>query len=90
MEFLLYLLAFLRISVTRIAYGVFQMDEKKNVIVIGAGIGGIATAGYLASTGYNVTIFEKNAYPGGRCGRYVKDGHRFDIGATFLMMPGCI
>jgi len=63
------------------------MAERKNVIIIGAGIGGIATAGYLASKGYSVTIFEKNAYPGGRCGRYIKDGHRFDIGATFLMMP---
>jgi phytoene desaturase len=63
-------------------------SEKRKVIVIGAGIGGIATAGYLAGKGYHVTIFEKNAYPGGRCGRYEKDGHRFDIGATFLMMPG--
>ena len=61
---------------------------KKKVIVIGAGIGGISTAGYLASRGYQVNIFEKNAYPGGRCGRYVKDGHRFDTGPTFLMMPG--
>ncbi len=64
------------------------MGSQKNVIIIGAGIGGISTAGYLASKGYHVTIFEKNAFPGGRCGRYVKDGHRFDIGATFLMMPG--
>ena len=64
------------------------MDKRKNVIIIGAGIGGISTAGYLASRGFNVTIFEKNAYPGGRCGKYVKGGHRFDIGATFLMMPG--
>lgn len=64
------------------------MDKRKNVIVIGAGIGGISTAGYLASRGYNVTIFEKNAFPGGRCGQYLKEGHRFDIGATFLMMPG--
>ena len=61
---------------------------KKEIIVIGAGIGGISTAGYLASRGYRVTIFEKNTYPGGRCGRYLKDGHRFDTGPTFLMMPG--
>jgi len=61
--------------------------ERKRVVIIGAGIGGIATAGFLACKGYNVTIFEKNAYPGGRCGRYEKEGHRFDIGATFLMMP---
>ncbi|MCK4747404.1 MAG: phytoene desaturase, partial [Bacteroidales bacterium] len=64
------------------------MDKRRSVIIIGAGIGGIATAGYLASKGFNVTIFEKNVYPGGRCGKYIKDGHRFDIGATFLMMPG--
>ena len=64
------------------------MDKRKSVIIIGSGIGGIATAGYLAYKGYDVTIFEKNAYPGGRCGRYVQDEHRFDIGATFLMMPG--
>lgn len=62
--------------------------EKKKVIIIGAGIGGIATAGALARKGYQVSIFEKNPYPGGRCGSYVKDGHRFDIGATFLMMSG--
>jgi len=62
--------------------------ESKRVVIIGAGIGGITTAGYLACKGYNVTIFEKNAYPGGRCGRYKKEGHRFDTGATFLMMPG--
>lgn len=60
----------------------------KEVIIIGAGIGGIATAANLARQGHRVKIFEKNAYAGGRCGRFEKDGHRFDIGATFLMMPG--
>ena len=64
------------------------MDQGKRVIIIGSGIGGIATAGYLANKGYQVTIFEKNGFPGGRCGTYVKDQHRFDVGATFLMMPG--
>ncbi len=64
------------------------MNQGKNVLVIGAGIGGIAAAGALARLGYQVTIIEKNAHPGGRCGSYLKDGHRFDIGATFLMMPG--
>ena len=62
--------------------------KQRRIIVIGAGIGGITTAGYLACKGYDVSLFEKNAYPGGRCGRYERDGHRFDIGATFLMMPG--
>jgi phytoene desaturase len=65
----------------------YFMSNSKSVIVIGAGIGGIATAGYFAKRGHDVTIFEKNAFAGGRCGNFVKDGHRFDTGATFLMMP---
>ncbi len=64
------------------------MGKAKEVIIIGAGIGGIVAAGSLARKGYKVTIFEKNTHPGGRCGTFVKDGHRFDIGATFMMMPG--
>ena len=64
------------------------MQKGKSVIIIGSGIGGIVTAGNLAAKGYHVTIFEKNAFPGGRCGKYIKDEHRFDVGATFLMMPG--
>ena len=63
------------------------MTEKKSAIIIGAGIGGIATAVYLAKNGYNVTVYEKNSAPGGRCGQLIRDGHRFDLGATMLMMP---
>ena len=64
------------------------MRQPRKIIIIGAGIGGIAAAGSLARKGHQVSIFEKNSHPGGRCGSYLKDGHRFDIGATFLMMPG--
>ncbi len=62
--------------------------EGKKIIVIGSGIGGITSAAYLAQAGHRVRIFEKNAYPGGRSGMIERDGHRFDVGATFLMMPG--
>lgn len=61
---------------------------KCDVAIIGAGIGGIASSILLAQKGYNVSVFEKNAYPGGRCGSFSKNGHRFDIGATMIMMPG--
>lgn len=62
--------------------------EKKTAIVIGAGIGGIATALFLAKSGYKVDIYEKNSGPGGRCGQLIRDGHRFDLGATMMLMPG--
>ncbi|MBI5009855.1 MAG: phytoene desaturase [Bacteroidia bacterium] len=64
------------------------MKGDKTAAIIGAGIGGIATSIFLAKKGYKVEIFEKNSGPGGRCGQIIKDGHRFDLGATMLMMPG--
>ena len=60
---------------------------KESVVIIGAGIGGITTAVYLAKKGFDVSVFEKNQVPGGRCGQLIRDGHRFDLGATMLMMP---
>jgi phytoene desaturase len=58
-----------------------------NAIVIGAGVGGIATAARLASQGWLVTVIEKNSAPGGRCGQLIQDGHRFDTGPTLFLMP---
>ena len=59
----------------------------KTVLVIGAGIGGIATAARLARQGYRVTVIEKCEQAGGRCGKLVKDGYHFDTGATLFLMP---
>jgi phytoene dehydrogenase-like protein len=61
--------------------------DKPTAIVIGAGIGGIATAARLAKNGYDVTVLEKNEQAGGRCNQIVQDGHRFDIGPTLFLMP---
>ena len=59
----------------------------KRAIVIGAGIGGMMTAAHLARRGLTVTVCEKNPRPGGRCGQFERDGHRFDTGPTLLVMP---
>jgi phytoene desaturase len=61
--------------------------RRLSVIVIGAGIGGIAVAAHLARHGLKVTVYEKNAHPGGRCSQFVRDGHHFDAGPTLLVMP---
>ena len=63
------------------------MSESKKAVIIGAGVGGIATAVFLAQKGYTVKVVEKNANPGGRCGQMIQEGHRFDLGATILLMP---
>ena len=58
-----------------------------NIIVIGAGIGGIAVAGRLARAGHKVTVIEKAGHPGGRADFIQKDGYRFDKGPTLFLMP---
>jgi phytoene desaturase len=63
------------------------MTKQPTAIVIGAGIGGIATAARLAKNGYDVTVLEKESTPGGRCNQILRDGHRFDIGPTLFLMP---
>lgn len=64
------------------------MTENRSAVIIGAGIGGLTTAVYLSKNGYSVDVFEKNSAPGGRSGQFIRDGHRFDLGATMLLMPG--
>ena len=60
---------------------------RKNALIIGAGIAGIATAIRLAVKGYDVAIFEANSYPGGKLSEFEKDGFRFDAGPSLLTMP---
>ena len=61
--------------------------SKSKVLIVGAGIGGIATAARLARHGCQVTVLEKNEIPGGRVGQMKLDGYTFDTGATLLLMP---
>ncbi|HEX8731554.1 MAG TPA: phytoene desaturase family protein, partial [Ktedonobacterales bacterium] len=61
--------------------------SAQSVVVIGAGVGGIATAAHLARRGMRVTVVEKNAWPGGRCDHFEREGHHFNTGPTLLIMP---
>ncbi|MDP5121291.1 MAG: FAD-dependent oxidoreductase, partial [Spirosomaceae bacterium] len=63
------------------------MNNKKTACVIGAGIGGIATAIRLANKGYAVEVFEANSYPGGKLSQIETKGYRFDAGPSLFTMP---
>ncbi|MFZ0445342.1 MAG: phytoene desaturase family protein [Bacillus sp. (in: firmicutes)] len=60
---------------------------KKKVIVIGAGVAGLASAIRLQQAGYEVEVFEKEKMPGGKMNRIEIDGYRFDLGPSIVMMP---
>lgn len=57
------------------------------VVVIGAGVAGLATAGLLARDGHDVVVLEKNDRVGGRAGTIERDGFRFDSGPSWYLMP---
>ncbi|HPE75269.1 MAG TPA: phytoene desaturase family protein [Draconibacterium sp.] len=59
---------------------------NKKVLVIGAGLGGLATGLRLAKQGYKVEILEKNKQAGGRLNQIKKDGFTFDTGPSFFSM----
>ncbi|WP_337102159.1 phytoene desaturase family protein [Paenibacillus sp. YIM B09110] len=63
------------------------MDIKKKVIVIGAGVAGLASAIRMQHAGYEVELFEKESIPGGKMHRFEKDGYQFDMGPSLVMMP---
>jgi phytoene desaturase len=59
----------------------------KKVVVIGSGFAGLSAASNLAQQGFEVTVLEKNAVPGGRARKYEADGFMFDMGPSWYWMP---
>ena len=62
----------------------------QDVVVIGGGVGGLATAALLAREGHRVTLLEKRDQVGGRAGSWEQDGVRFDTGPSWYLMPEVI
>ncbi|WP_394754738.1 phytoene desaturase family protein [Crenothrix sp.] len=62
------------------------MPEKKHIVIVGAGPGGLCAGMLLSQRGFKVSIFDKNAEVGGRNRPIRLNGHVFDTGPTFLLM----
>ena len=58
-----------------------------NIVVIGGGIAGLASAALLAKDGHEVTLLEGRSSVGGRAGSWERDGFRFDTGPSWYLMP---
>jgi phytoene desaturase len=62
-------------------------DRRPHVVVIGAGVGGLAAAIRLGAKGYRVTVLDRLDAPGGRAYTYRQDGYTFDAGPTIITAP---
>lgn len=60
---------------------------KEKILIVGTGLGGLASGLRLASNGYDVVFVEKADTPGGRLNILEKEGFRFDTGPSFFSMP---
>ena len=62
-------------------------DDRSHVVVIGAGLGGLAAAMRLGAKGYRVSVLDRLDMPGGRGSAIWREGHRFDLGPTIVTVP---
>ena len=63
------------------------IKKRLRAVVIGSGVAGLATATRLAVLGLQVTVFEKNDYPGGKLSHFEKGGFQFDAGPSLFTQP---
>lgn len=59
----------------------------RKAAIVGAGIGGIASAIRLVRKGYKVNVFDKNSGPGGKLSEFKLENYRFDFGPSLFTMP---
>ena len=57
------------------------------VVVVGAGVGGLAAAARLAAAGHRVTVLEQGDEVGGKLGTLRRDGWTFDTGPSLVTLP---
>jgi len=65
--------------------GCSVMAGRKEIVVIGAGFGGLSAAIRLLLQGHRVTLLEKRDQPGGRGYQYQVNGFKFDGGPTVIV-----
>ena len=61
-----------------------KIPQKCDVVIVGAGVGGLTCACYLAKAGAKVVLVEKHYVPGGYCSSFTRGKYYFDAGAHYL------
>lgn len=60
---------------------------RKHVVIIGAGFAGLSAAAFMAKSGWQVTVLERNKMAGGRAQQLKEGGFTFDMGPSWYWMP---
>ena len=60
------------------------LKNHYDVIVVGAGLGGMTAASLLANRGLSVLMIEQQDKPGGSCTSFRREGVTFDVGTSML------
>jgi phytoene desaturase len=63
---------------------------RRRVVVIGAGLGGLAAALRLVHAGHEVTLVERREHVGGRAYQWTSGGYTFDMGPSLITMPSLL
>ena len=58
-----------------------------NVVIVGAGFGGLSAAALLAQQGFDVEVIEQLDQPGGRATQRIENGYTFDLGPSWYLAP---
>ncbi len=66
------------------------MNNREKVVIVGAGMAGLTASAYLAKSGYEVLLLEKNNRTGGLLGTFEKEGFSFDSGPRALVNSGIV
>lgn len=61
--------------------------KKKRAGIVGAGIGGLSAAATLAKAGWEVDVYDRLPYAGGKAGSKQLGAYRFDTGPSLFTMP---
>lgn len=69
------------------AYFRHMNTKKLRAAIVGSGVAGLASAVRLSAKGFEVHVFEKNSYPGGKLSEIQVGRYRFDAGPSLFTMP---
>jgi len=62
-----------------------ELPDEVDVVVVGAGIGGLTCGALLAKYGLSVAVCESHTIPGGAAHSFVRDGYCFDSGPSYFL-----